>query len=94
MWYSPRLSEAALRFLNDLADTIRALQEPNIAKYAANPFAESGTTVSELVLHMTRHGLRFAPAISGQEAAYTALHRAMVAYFSPDSSRTWDPDAK
>ena len=39
-----------------------------------------GNTVAELVANMTGQGLRFAPAASGDEPSYTALHRAMVTY--------------
>ncbi len=37
-------------------------------------------TVAELVQQMTRQGLRFAPAVSGDESYYTVLHRALVDY--------------
>jgi hypothetical protein len=36
--------------------------------------------VGELVQQMTREGLRFAPAVSGDEPYYTSLHRALVDY--------------
>ena len=42
---------------------------------------------------MTRQGLRFAPAVPGDESAYTALHSAMVEYVAPPD-RSWDPLAK
>ena len=34
--------------------------------------------MAELVAHLTRNGLRFAPAGSGAEAAYTSLYKSMV----------------
>jgi hypothetical protein len=85
---------AAKRFINDMNGTIQALQDPNVASYAAAKWPESGMTVADLTQQMTRQGLRFAPAVPGDESAYTALHRAMVAYYSPDPSRKWDPLAK
>jgi hypothetical protein len=36
--------------------------------------------VGELVNHMTRQGLRFAPATAGDEAAYLAVQRALAEY--------------
>jgi hypothetical protein len=36
--------------------------------------------VPELVEHMTKEGLEFAPAVAGDEAAYLSLHRALATY--------------
>jgi hypothetical protein len=36
--------------------------------------------VQELIRHMSAHGLRFAPAATGNETAYLALHHALAAY--------------
>jgi hypothetical protein len=38
--------------------------------------------VAELVAHMTANGLKFAPAVSGDESFYTALYQDLVAYDS------------
>jgi hypothetical protein len=82
-------------FLREIRSTIRALQDPNVANYLTGKWVACGNTVAELVDGMTRQGLRFAPALRGDEPAYTALHRDMVAYFVwPDNSPTWDPVAK
>jgi hypothetical protein len=43
-------------------------------------YVAKGKTVRELVRHLTTHGLRFAPATEGREAAYLAVHRALAAY--------------
>jgi hypothetical protein len=85
---------AAKRFVNDMNGTIRSLQDPNLSNFAAPKWSESGTTVADMTQQMTRQGLRFAPSVPGDESAYVALHRAMVAYYSPDPSRNWDPQAK
>jgi hypothetical protein len=91
---SPNDYIAARRFVSDMNGTIRALSDPNVAGNSAPRWPPSGTTVSEMTQQMTRQGLRFAPAVPGDEAAYTALHRAMVAYYSPQSAQNWDPQAK
>ena len=45
---------------------------PNVRSWLA--------TVAELVHNLSSQGLRFAPAASGDESSYTALHRALVTY--------------
>jgi hypothetical protein len=85
---------AAKRFVNEMNGTIRSLQDPSVGNYSAPRWPPSGTTVPVLTQQMTKQGLRFAPAVPGDEAAYNALHSAMVAYYSPDPARQWDPYAK
>jgi hypothetical protein len=70
----------ASRYLRELRDSIRVLQQSDVAKYFRAPWTPKGSTVGELVQQMTREGLRFAPAVSGDEPYYTALHRALVDY--------------
>jgi hypothetical protein len=70
----------ARRFLGDLSDAIRALQQPDAGDQLARKRAVRGKTVAELVRYMTKQGLHFAPATSGDEAAYLALHRALATY--------------
>jgi hypothetical protein len=83
----------AKHFLNEFKDTITALQDPNVSKYVNKKWSAEGNTVGELTRNMTSLGLKFARAVTGDEAAYTALHSAMVAYFVyPD--KPWDPVAK
>jgi hypothetical protein len=85
----------AKRFLSDLDSAIRALQDPGISKYATRKLAAKGGTVSDLVTEMGGQGLRFAPAVAGDENAYVALHRALVNYAAPlDSYKAWDPLTK
>jgi hypothetical protein len=92
---SPSDYMKARRYLNDLDGAIRVLQDPNASKYANGKLAAKGGTVSDLVTEMGSKGLRFAPAVAGDEGAYVALHRALVSYAAPsDSYRTWDPLTK
>jgi hypothetical protein len=83
----------AKRFLNELENTVKALQDPKVSSYFTGNFAAKGNTVAELTSHMTRQGLKFAPATNSDEEAYVALHQAMVAYVAPPD-RSWDPLAK
>jgi hypothetical protein len=85
----------AKRYLNELDNAVRALQDPDVAKYLSGKWAARGNTVGDLVAEMARQGLKFAPAVAGDEAAYNALHHALVTYYAgPESSRTWDALAK
>jgi hypothetical protein len=68
------------RFLNDLESAVKALQDPNVSKYASGKWAARGRTVADLLQEMTTNGLRFAAATPGDEAAYVALQRALAAY--------------
>jgi hypothetical protein len=83
----------AKRFLNELNDTITILQDPNVSKYVNQTWSARGNTVGALTQEMTRQGLRFARATTGDQAAYVALHSAMVEYVAPPD-RSWDPLAK
>ncbi|GIW80650.1 MAG: hypothetical protein KatS3mg105_2457 [Gemmatales bacterium] len=69
----------AKRYLNQLKEGADALQDPNVSKLF-NQWRPKGDTVAELVRDMTNKGLRFAPATTGDEPYYTALHRAMANY--------------
>jgi hypothetical protein len=70
----------AKRFLTDLGQALRALQQPEAAEHLSRKTAPHDKTVAELIRSMTRQGLHFAPAVNGDEAAYVALHRALVRY--------------
>lgn len=85
----------AKRYVNDLDSAIKVLEDPNVSKYANRKLAAKGGTVSDLVTEMSGQGLRFAPAVAGDEGAYVALHRALASYAAPpDSYKTWDPLTK
>jgi hypothetical protein len=69
------------RYLNQLGEAVKALQDPNVQNYLTGKYAPKGKTVAELVDNLTRvQGLEFAPATPGDEAAYRALYQAMHAY--------------
>jgi hypothetical protein len=77
----------AKRFLNQLDDALTVLQQPDAGNYLNGKFAAQGANVKELVQNMTENGLRFAPATSGEEAAYTALYQSLLQYNREASKR-------
>jgi hypothetical protein len=70
----------ARRFIREVQGAANTLQSPNVANFFNGKWSARGDTVTELVGHMSRQGLRFAAAVSGNEPAYLALHRAMADY--------------
>jgi hypothetical protein len=70
----------ASRYLGDVKQSLKVLQDPNVANYFNKKWTAQGNTVGDLVQNMTGQGLKFAPAAPGEEASYTALHSAMVTY--------------
>lgn len=70
----------ARRFLGSLEDALRVLRSPNAGKYLNGTFAAQGKTVPDLIEYMKNNGLRFAPAVTGGESAYLALHQALADY--------------
>jgi hypothetical protein len=70
----------AMRYVRELKDAYKVLQQPDVAKYFRPAWLAQGQTVAELTRQMTQQGLRFAPAVSGDETYYTSLHRSMVDY--------------
>ncbi|MBL8797377.1 MAG: hypothetical protein JNM56_25975 [Planctomycetia bacterium] len=72
---------ASLRFVNQLRDSMRALQSPSAANYF-DAWTLTARSVGELIEQMTQKGLQFAPAVIGNEAYYTALHDALATYTS------------
>src|SRR5262249_46175897 len=70
----------AKHYLKELDQALRILKRPDVAKYINNEYAARSKTVGELVQTMSSLGLRFAPAVSGNEAAYNSLYRGLVTY--------------
>jgi len=70
----------ARRYLRQLEQAIRALDDAKKAAKYFDDWKPKGKTVAELVDHMMANGLEFAPAASGDEAAYGALYQALRAY--------------
>jgi hypothetical protein len=77
---TPTNNVKANRFCNELLDAARTLEDPSVVNSFNGKWAVQANTVPGLIDQMTRQGLRFAPAASGDEAAYTALYRAMNDY--------------
>jgi hypothetical protein len=70
----------AKRFLEDLQSSIRILRQPDVAKYFAPAKSPTAKTVRELAQYMIEHDLQFAPAVTGDEAAYLKLYQALATY--------------
>jgi hypothetical protein len=77
---SPAQYIDARRYLNMLGHAIKALEDPNISDFLNQKWVATGKNVAELVKFMGERGLRFAPAIPGEEPAYRALYHALAAY--------------
>jgi hypothetical protein len=72
----------ATRFLNDFDDALTALENGDATAYIdfQSKFGSGGKSVQQLVNYMSANGLRFAPSTNGDEAAYQALHDALVGW--------------
>ncbi len=70
----------AKRFLSDLQSGIKVLRQPDAAGYFSPIYSPKVKTVQELVRYMTKNDLRFAPATTGDEAAYLVFYRALATY--------------
>ncbi|HWG47885.1 MAG TPA: hypothetical protein VN688_34295 [Gemmataceae bacterium] len=70
----------ATRYVRELKESYKVLQQNDVAKYFRPERTAQGSTVAELVRQMTQQGLRFGPAVSGEETYYTSLHQSMVDY--------------
>jgi hypothetical protein len=79
---TPSQNVQGRRFVRDLRDTVRALQQPDAHDALAASRSVPAGTVNDLVQNMTARGLTFAPALAGAEPAYNALHSALVAYYN------------
>jgi hypothetical protein len=77
---SPSQYIAARRYLNQLDDAVRALEDPKVGNYFNQNWAPKGKNVAELIKYMSDKGLRFAPAVAGDTDAYRALYHALQAF--------------
>jgi hypothetical protein len=77
---SPRQYIETKRYLNQLSSAIKALSAPKVANYFNHTWSAKGKNVAELVAHLSKEGLTFAPAAPGEEAAYNALYLALRNY--------------
>ena len=71
---------ASRRFLDDLDAAAKALKDGTTAGIVNPRWATEGTTVPDLVRHMTKYKLLFGPAGKNGGEAYLALHRGLAAY--------------
>lgn len=68
-------------YLKQLDGAVRLLERDDATKYIGGAFALDPAkikTVRDLVAFMGENGLKFAPAVPGDESAYVALHRALA----------------
>jgi hypothetical protein len=77
---TPSENIKANRYCNELLDAARSLEDPAAVNRFNGQWSVTARTVPELVDEMGKKGLSFAPAVAGQEAAYTATYRALVDY--------------
>jgi hypothetical protein len=70
----------AVRFLDECERAIQLLDEPRAYMYVSPGFSARGKTVQELVQHMQRQGLRFAPSCPGDDWAYRAIYASIMEY--------------
>jgi len=70
----------ARRYLRQLENAVAALGDAKVANYFNNTWQARGKNVADPVTHMTRNGLRFAPATPGDKAAYRAVYQGLRAY--------------
>ncbi|MFO0842647.1 MAG: hypothetical protein U0797_09675 [Gemmataceae bacterium] len=68
------------RYLAELNSAIKALSGPDGTKEYGKSRTPGAKTVGDLVRHMGREGLVFAPAKPGDEAGYRALYLALRKY--------------
>ncbi|MGH7170105.1 MAG: hypothetical protein ACRELG_07505, partial [Gemmataceae bacterium] len=77
---SPSQYIQASRYSRELKSGHQVLQQSDVAKFFQSNRTPQGATVGDLVKQMTKEGLRFGPATSGDESSYTAMHRLLVDY--------------
>jgi hypothetical protein len=69
----------AKRFLKELDSALSILRRADTARYLASGQNWTPKTVADVIDHMNRLKLRFAPALPGDEESYRALYKAMAA---------------
>jgi hypothetical protein len=70
----------SVRYINELMDAAKQMQEPNAGNYFNGQWRAEGNTVGELVDNMIKKGVRFAPATPGSESYYTSLYQSLRTY--------------
>jgi len=77
---SPSQYIESRRYLNQLEDAVKALEDPKVINLYHNLWKARGGNVAELMNNMIKDGLRFAPATPGDEGSYSGLYQALRAY--------------
>jgi hypothetical protein len=77
---SPSEYIEANSFLHHFEEALHALGRPDVGNHFSGKYALKAQTVAELVQQMMDKGLHFAPALPGDETAYSALYQALVTY--------------
>lgn len=70
----------AKSYLKQLDDATKVLKKGDAGEFINGNFTPKAATVGELVDFMSRKGLQFAPATGNEQAAYLAIHKALVNY--------------
>ena len=69
------------RFLNNFDDALLALEKGDAVAYFNFQKAAAGfKNIQDLAKYMIDRGMRFAPSVDGDDAAYTAMHTALATY--------------
>ncbi len=68
------------KYLRELTASCATLRDPNVANYFNGTWVAQGQTVYDLADYMTKNGLKFAPSVSGEQAAYSALYQSILTY--------------
>ncbi|MBP3957184.1 hypothetical protein J8F10_18130 [Gemmata sp. G18] len=71
---------AANRFLGQMTGALKVMKTEAATGLIDPKWASEGTTVADLVKHMTRFKVQFAAATTGNEEAYLTLHRNFASY--------------
>jgi hypothetical protein len=78
---SPSQYIESMRYLSQVTEAVTTLEkDPNVADLLSNTWIAKSKNVAELVQHMAKKGLSFAPATPGDEGAYRALHYALTSF--------------
>jgi len=77
---SPSEYVLATRYANELGDSLRSLNQPEVRQQLNGQGRLQGETVADLVAQMTKNGQVFGAVSSGDEATYQALLQALQNY--------------
>jgi hypothetical protein len=75
----PEASDAR-RFVSQLESTVKVLKDTGSAGLVNPKWSTGGTSVADLVKHMTKYKLQFGRVDKGNEEVYLTFHRALAGY--------------